>query len=147
MRGILDFYISNKEDKNAPYRLELLTGGEVGYKTLSLFHCRTEERGNKRRIVRKVKTYGFCFECGTGKLTYASVHTGDFTEPDFRWLETREREYEEDNIPGECYLQGVNYAEKVFNFLKDKKENASTYKEKDRFDLFLSPLEKILKSQ
>ena len=142
MPEILDIDIPNKEDKTSPYRLELLIGG---VKTLSLYHCRTEERMNKWGVVRKVKTYGFCFECGTGKLTYASIHAGDFTEPDFRWLETRKREYEVDEIPGECYLQGIRYAERVFKELRKKKENASTYKEKDRFDLFLSPLEKILK--
>ncbi len=142
MPKILDLNIPNKENKTSPYRLELLV---CGAKTLSLYHCRTEKRMKKRGIMREVKTYGFCFECGTGKLTYASVHAGDFTEPDFRWLGTRKREYEDDNIPGECYLQGIKYAEKVFNFLKDKKENASTYKERDRLDLFLSPLEQILK--
>ncbi|MEK6905380.1 MAG: hypothetical protein AABX24_03175 [Nanoarchaeota archaeon] len=142
MPEILDINIPNKGDKTSPYRLELLVGG---VKMLSLYHCRTEDRMNKWGVVRKVKTYGFCFECGTGKLNYASIHAGDFTKPDFRWLDTRKKEYEEDNIPGECYLQGVKYAERVFNFLKDKKENASSYKEKDRFDLFLSPLEKILK--
>ncbi|HLC77561.1 MAG TPA: hypothetical protein VJH92_00360 [Candidatus Nanoarchaeia archaeon] len=143
MPDIFDLYIPNKDGKKSLYRLELLGDG-IGSTILSLYHRRIEERKAKSGKVRQVRTYGFCFECETGKLTYASVHTGDFTKPHFRWLDSREEQFEAEKIPGVCYIQAVRYVERVCAFLDDEKEKASTYKERDRCELFLSPLEKIL---
>lgn len=140
---MLDVYVPNKEGKKALYRLELLLGN-TGPTQISIYHRRTEERKTKTAMIRSVKTYGFGFDCGTGILTYASIHTGDFTEPQFRWAETREEEYEEEKIPGVCYLQAIRYVERIYGSLTEEKEKSTTYKEKDKYARFLSPLERIL---
>ncbi len=147
MPEILDLHIPNKEGKKSLYRLEILGGG-VGVTIFSLYHRRVEEKKAKSGEAKKqIRTYGFCFECTTGKLAYASIHAGDFTRAGFRWSDSREEQFEDEKIPGVIYLQAVKYAERVYDFLEEEQEKASTYKEKERYDRFLSPLEKILKSK
>ncbi|MEK6939531.1 MAG: hypothetical protein AABX31_02280 [Nanoarchaeota archaeon] len=144
MPETLDLQIPNKEgSRKALYRLELLRG-DITPTQLSIYHLRIEEKKTKAAMVRQVKTYGFCFECGTGKLTYVSIHKGDFTKPSFRWFDTRDEQFEEEQIPGVVYLQAIKYAELAYAFLQDEEEKASTYKEKERYGRFLSPLETIL---
>lgn len=138
----LDLLIANKEGKKALYRLELLAGS-AGLTTISIYHRRVEGKDRNKLVV---KSYGFCFNHDSRELVYVSVHRGDFTNPHFRWSDTRDEQFEGEDIPGTFYMQALGYLEKICDYLREEKENAATCKEKDKYERFLSPLEKMLPS-
>jgi len=145
MPEIENLLIPNKEGKESPYRLEILVAGSVPT-TFSLYYRRVEEKKNNQTIVRSTKTYAFCFNHPTGRMIYSSLHRGDFTNPQFRWSENREVQFEENMIPGDYYLKARGAVKKAYEFLIVKKKDALSWKERDRYDLFLTPLKKILDS-
>lgn len=142
MPELFDLHIPNKEGRKALFRLELLIRG-IGPSQISIYHRRVEkDKSQKDKFM--VKTYAFCFAYGSGKLTYASSHKGDFTKPNFRWSDSRDKEFEGDDIPGDSYLQALGYVRKICGYLREEKEKVSTYKERDKCERFLSPLERML---
>jgi len=140
-----DLFIPNKEGKKALYRLEILMGS-IAPTTISIYHRRVVQKKKKNRAGTSFasETYAFCFEYRSGNLVYVSLHNGDFANPHFRWADTRDKQFEGDNIPSTFYPQALGYIEKICDYLREKKEKAVTYKEKEKCERFLSPLERIL---
>jgi len=143
MEKVWDLYIPNKEGKVSLYRLELLYDA-VRFTRISIFHRRVEETKKTDKIT---KTYAYGFDYGSGNLMSVSVHKGDFTNPRFCWADSRDAQFDGDEIPGTHYLRAKGYVQKIRDFLVDEKEKSSTYKEKDKIDRFLSPLEKVLEDE
>ena len=140
-----DLFIPNKEGKKTHYRLEILMGS-IAPTTISIYHLRVVQKQKKSGtgVISAPETYAFCFEYQTGKLVYVSLHAGNFANPHFRWADTRDKQFEGDDIPGTFYLQALGYVEKICDYLQEEKENAASYKEREKCERFLSPLERML---
>ncbi len=87
-----------------------------------------------------IRTSAYCFEYKTGKLIEFYSHRGDFTKPDFRWADTLELEFKEEEITENHRLQALGRITLVYRSLKSEKPK--TLREQDKQYRLLSPLEK-----
>lgn len=91
-------------------------------------------------------TYAYNFDGPTGLLTYFARYKGDFTAPHFRWAESRDLAFAGKIISDKQKGKAGIKVEKVQQFLLKEKEKAEAVREQERYDLFLSPLERIVKA-
>ncbi len=142
----LEFYIPVDENQDSVYKLELLFNDRGFPSTFSIYQCLEKRKKVKsgEEVVWFLKTFAYCFEYRTGNLQYHSSHLGDFTKPDFRWSDPGREEFEEEEITSKHRMDARNAARSVYMEVKYDKENASTLREREKYDRFLSPLDKIL---
>ena len=94
---------------------------------------------------RDVKSRAYQFSSQFNLDRY-SMHEGDFTKSDFRWLETRKRLYESKDIPYKIITQSYKLAERLWNSINRKKRNAKKIYDKDFYARFTDSLEEIIKN-
>jgi hypothetical protein len=135
------------------YRLDLMLDSHNNPKMLQIYHRDIQykrRKGRKNSKARRsylrdgIKTRVYDFSCSGNILTEVAIYMGDFTSPSFRWSERLIEEFKGVDIYERHQQRAFAAARKIDKFLKSQKSKSSTIKEKDHYDLFISPLEKII---
>jgi len=144
---ILPVYSSEPDNEEVVlYRLELL-GESKNPRVISLYHWLVEEYQEGKKKKKGPRSYAFNFDCSTSSLFYVSSHRGNFSvrseEHPFSWADTRDELFEREDIPERLLYKSLDYIDEIRPLLKEKQKAEKTLREREWYDLFLSPLEKI----
>lgn len=121
---------------------------EIDYKKFKPEHLTdnsiVHQWGDKLYTVEDMWSNAYNFD-SLGRLAYVSLHDGDFTAPGFRWADESRAEYQQD-IPAGVQKKAYSAAGLVLSFLKAQREGVENKTKQQRYDLFVSPLERVIKT-